>query len=207
MAFEITNKDTKPKFGRQAVILDISKGMGNPDLLIYAGVFTVMAVASLYLFYYFREKKELEGAAQARPVEMSPVPSASRETLPLRLQAYERLVLLTDRIALQNLVTRIPAGEMSARQYQALLVEQIRAECDHNITQQIYVEPATWDAVMKLREQNIFIVNRLASTLPEDARGTELSRYIVELLNADPDASLHDKVRQALHFEARKLMQ
>lgn len=181
--------------------------MGGQDMLIYTGVFTVMAVASLYFFHYYREKKELEKSVQAQPAETVLVPSSSRETLPLRLQAYERLVLLTDRIALHNLVTRIPAGEMGARQYQSVLVEQIRAECDHNITQQIYVEPATWDAVMKLREQNIFIINRLASALPEDARGTELARYIVELLNADPDASLHEKVRQALHFEARKLMQ
>ncbi len=182
--------------------------MGNPDFLIYAGLFTVMAVAGLYFFYYFREKRELEREAASAPRAGTPtVATPSRETLPLRLQAYERLVLLTDRIALHNLVTRIPTGEMSARQYQSVLVEQIRSECEHNVTQQIYVEPAVWDAVMKLREQNIFIVNRLASALPEDAKGSELARYIAELLNADPDASLHEKVRQALNFEARKLMQ
>lgn len=181
--------------------------MGNQEFLIYAGVFTVMAVAAVYFYFYYREKRELERKAPAEGAGQSPPPSASRETLPLRLQAYERLVLLTDRIALHNLVTRIPAGEMDARQYQSVLVEQIRAECEHNVTQQIYVEPTTWDAVMKLREQNIFIINRLASTLPADAKGTDLARYIAELLKADPDATLHEKVRQALNFEARKLMQ
>jgi hypothetical protein len=181
--------------------------MGNQEFLIYAGVITVMAVAALYFFFYYREKRELEQAATAQPQEPKQSVNASRDTLPLRLQAYERLVLLTDRIALHNLITRLPAGEMGARHYQSVLTDQIRAECEHNITQQIYVEPATWDAVMKLREQNIFIVNRLAATLPDDAKGTDLSRYIAELLNADPDASLHEKVRQALNFEARKLMQ
>ena len=181
--------------------------MGNQEYLIYAGVITVMAVAGLYFYFYYREKRELERGAAAQPREPAQTANVSKDTLPLRLQAYERLVLLTDRIALHNLITRLPAGEMDVRQYQSVLIEQIRAECEHNTTQQIYVEPATWDAVMKLREQNIFIVNRLASTLPADAKGTDLARYIAELLNADPDASLHEKVRQALNFEARKLMQ
>jgi hypothetical protein len=181
--------------------------MGNQEFLIYAGVLTVMAVAALYFFFYYREKRELDRTASVKPTEPAQNVGAPRETLPLRLQAYERLVLLTDRIALHNLITRLPSGEMSVKQYQSVLVDQIRAECEHNITQQIYVEPASWDAVMKLREQNIFIVNQLASTLPADAKGIELARYIAELLNADPDASLHEKVRQALNFEARRLMQ
>lgn len=181
--------------------------MGDQEMLIYTGVFTVMLVASLYLFYYFREKRELERNASARPAEPAPAKAPARETLAMRLQAYERLVLLTDRIALHNLVTRIPAGQMNVAQYQSALVEQIRAESEHNVTQQIYVEPSVWDAVTKLREQNIFIVNSLASALGPEAKGSELARAIAELLNADADASLHGKVLEALNFEARKLLQ
>ena len=77
---------------------------------------------------------------------------------------------------------------------------------EYNLSQQIYVAPTAWQAVSNLKEQNIYIVNQVANSLPPDAKGSELSRRIVDLLNADPQVSLHPIVLEALNFEAKKIM-
>jgi hypothetical protein len=172
--------------------------MRDNDLILYGGIFTTVLVISLYLIWWYREKNSLKKVPVAKPSETT--------TLPLKLQAYERLVLLAERIALPNLVTRIPAGDLTVRQYQSVLVEQVKAEFDHNLSQQIYVSPTAWQAVSNLREQNIFIINSIAQALPGDLKGTELARKIAELLNVDPKASMHSMVLEAINHEAKKLL-
>ena len=45
-------------------------------------------------------------------------------TRPLQLQAYERLVILTERIALPNLVSRANQPGLTAREMQLLMLER-----------------------------------------------------------------------------------
>ena len=82
-------------------------------------------------------------------------------TKPLRLQAYERLVLLAERIALPNLISRISQPGLSARDMQFLLIESIKQEYEYNASQQIYVSEAAWDAVRSLRDQNSLMINSI----------------------------------------------
>ena len=132
--------------------------------------------------------------------------STEPEMLKLRLQAYERVALLAERIALQNLLSRISNAGLSSRQMQASLIDSIKQEYDYNISQQIYVSPEVWRAVNNLKEQNIYIVNQLASTLPTQASGMDLNKHIVDYLINNSNASLHHIVLEAINFEAKKLM-
>jgi hypothetical protein len=128
---------------------------------------------------------------------------ASRQ---MQLQAYERLILLTDRIALPNLIQRVHQPGLSSREMQALLTLSIRQEFEHNITQQIYVSAEAWDAVRNYKEQNLLIVNQVGSFLPEEATGNDLNRQLLDLLVQNPKASLQNVVSEALSFEAKKLL-
>src|SRR5438132_8437975 len=116
-------------------------------------------------------------------------------SITLRLQAYERLVLLTERIALPNLIGRLSKPGISAYEMKVILVENIKQEFEYNNTQQLYVSPVSWDAVRNLKEQNIMLVNKVAASLPGTASGPELNKKILELLMAQPGA-LHDMVLQ-----------
>jgi hypothetical protein len=178
--------------------------MAREDIILYAGILSVAAVVALYFFYWNRERKGVD-AKPATPSDV-PTPAPNRETLALQLQAYERLVLLAERISLPALITRIPAGEMNARQYAAALTEQVRMESEHNFSQQIYVSELAWQSVAKLKEQNLFTLNRLLGILPAAASGRDLAMAMAELLQADPNASLHTVVLDALRKEARKLL-
>lgn len=125
----------------------------------------------------------------------------------LKLQAYERLVLLTERIALPNLITRLAQPGISAFEMKVILTENIKQEFEYNSTQQLYVSSISWDAVRNLKEQNIMIVNKMAEILPADASGADLNKKIIELMMAQPGGSLHEMVLEALNFEAKKLIQ
>src|SRR5205823_5936451 len=81
----------------------------------------------------------------------------NNETIKLRLQAYERLTLLGERIALQNLISRMPYAGLTARQMQQALVDAIKSEYEYNISQQVYVSADAWRAINNLKEQNIYI--------------------------------------------------
>jgi hypothetical protein len=130
----------------------------------------------------------------------------NNETIKIRLQAYERLTLLGERIALQNLIARTPNAGLSARQMQSALVEAIKGEYEYNISQQVYVSPEAWRAINNLKEQNIYIINQLATTLPFQASAMDLNKQIIDYLMSNPKASLHSIVLEALNFEAKKIM-
>ena len=126
--------------------------------------------------------------------------------LSMQLQAYERLLILVDRIALPNVITRINQPASSAREMQLLLTQNIRSEFDYNITQQIYVSAEAWNSVKNLKEQNLLIINQLANVLPPNATGLDLNKLILEFLMTDKKGTLHEVVSDVLSYEAKKLM-
>lgn len=153
-----------------------------------------------YIFWRERSKsgKTSEGASEEKSPAFNP-----RQ---LQLQAYERLILLTERIALPNLISRMNQPGISGRDMQMMLTHTIRQEFDHNITQQLYVSAEAWDAVKNLKEQNMHIINQVASFLPADVSGGDLNRQLLEMIVQNPKASLHNVVAEVLSFEAKKLM-
>lgn len=103
-----------------------------------------------------------------------------KQTLPLRLQAYERLTLFLERIQPGPLVLRLHKSNMSAASLHGQLVGTIREEFEHNVSQQVYVGDKVWDAVRQAKEETIRLVNMSFSQVEADRPGTELSRRIFE---------------------------
>lgn len=124
----------------------------------------------------------------------------------LQLQAYERLVILTERIALPNLINRIYQPHFSAKEMQSLLLENIRQEFDYNTSQQIYVSQKAWEGVRSLRDQNMLIINSIAKTLSPDASAGDLNRQIIEAMMSEEKAALHSYVSATLNEEAKRIL-
>jgi hypothetical protein len=114
--------------------------------------------------------------------------------------------LLADRIALPNLISRTNQPGLNVHEMQHILLQTVRQEFDHNITQQIYVSPEAWDAIRNLKEQNMLIINQVASFLPATASGQDLNKALLEMVMQNPKASLHHIVSDALSFEAKKIL-
>jgi hypothetical protein len=127
--------------------------------------------------------------------------------VPLQLQAYERLVLLVERISLPALISRTTHPGLSAKEMQVQLNENIKQEFEYNASQQIYVSAIAWEAVRNLRDQNMLIVNQVANLLPPDATAGDLNKKVLEVIMQQQDAALHTIVLNAINYEAKKLMQ
>ena len=167
--------------------------MDNSTLgLIFSAAALLISMITFYLLKTNRQGKK--------------VTEPPFSTRPLQLQAYERLVVLAERIALPNLVSRVNQGGMSAKEMQLMLLESIKQEFEYNSSQQIYVSPVAWQAVNNLKEQNMLIINQVAQVLPADAKGIDLNKTIMEIILAQNKNALHTIVLDALNYEARKLM-
>jgi hypothetical protein len=181
---------------------------------VFALVTTTQIVISLIIafalgvtlaYFLWKQRKEAKTA-----LEQHHQPAAGRAagspSIQLQLQAYERLILLADRIALPNLISRVNQPGLSGKDMQIVLTTNIRQEFEHNVTQQIYVTTEAWEAVRNLKDQNLLIINQVASFLPAEASGQDLNRAILEMLVQTPKASLHNIVSDVLSYEAKKLM-
>ena len=166
--------------------------MNSTDISIILSVTAII----LALFAVFAHK--------FRPPVKSP--AAKFDSMPMQLQAYERLVLLTERIALPNLISRLSQPGISAYEMKIILTENIKQEFDYNSTQQLYVSQVSWDAVRNLKEQNIMVINQVSGTLPPTASAADLNKKILEVLMSQPNGALHELVAQALNYEAKKIM-
>lgn len=101
--------------------------------------------------------------------------------LPIRLQAGERLCLLLERVRPNNLIRRVNTANYTARELHRLLIEEVREEFNHNLSQQVYFSDETWDSVQNAIEQVITLINRALQDLGEEAVGMDLNKRIFQL--------------------------
>lgn len=99
-----------------------------------------------------------------------------------RLEAYQRVILLMERINPHSLIMRNYNPKQSASEFQAGLLSSIRNEFDHNVAQQMFISLPAWDMVKKSKEETIKIINLAAKQLEEKATAQDLSTKIFELV-------------------------
>jgi hypothetical protein len=165
----------------------------NTLSLIISLVALVVALGTFFLWNQQNNKKPAEN-------------TESFSTRPTQLQAYERLAILAERLSLSNLVSRNYRPNISAKEMQMVLIENIRQEYDHNISQQIFVSQIAWDTINKLKDQNLLIINQVAATLSAEASGNDLNKAILDFTMMQNSEPLHKIVLEAISFEAKKLM-
>jgi hypothetical protein len=142
------------------------------DILKY----TIAGVGVVWIAFYL-VKPYLERDEKIQLLEFRK--TISNQTLPLRLQAYERLVLFIERVNPANMLLRLNATSYSAHELYSLAVEEIRNEFQHNITQQIYVSGRAWSVVKHVKEDTLGIINNALRSLPDTASGLDLSKTIL----------------------------
>jgi len=99
---------------------------------------------------------------------------------PVRLQAYERVVLFLERITPESLIMRVNKTGYTCLQLQSELLQAIRSEFEHNLSQQIYITQGAWEMVKIARGRTIQMINSIADKLPKESPAINLSKAILE---------------------------
>ncbi|MFW6223235.1 MAG: hypothetical protein ACOC3T_06455 [Bacteroidota bacterium] len=121
---------------------------------------------------------------------------------PLRLQAYERVILFLERISPESMLMRVNKSGMNAHDLQRELLRTIRAEYEHNISQQIYLSSKSWAVIKKAKENLIQIINTSAGKVGSKEPALKLSQIILETImneTKSPTAIAIEQIKKEVH--------
>ena len=141
-----------------------------------------LSISGLIVFAttYYVLKQMLD--TQYRRKELELRRELKQSMTPNRVNAYERLLLLLERIHPSELVLRTHKKGMKSLTFQAELVKAVRDEFQHNLTQQMYISNTAWNLIKNAKEETIKLINIASSQLPKDASGVDLSNAIFQIM-------------------------
>jgi hypothetical protein len=112
-----------------------------------------------------------------------------KDTLPLRLQAYERMTLFLERINPSQLLVRISPISKDKIDYQNYIIAQIEQEYEHNLAQQIYVSEECWSIINTAKNATIQMI-LLATKNEKITDANQLRELILHDLLAKPSPNI-----------------
>lgn len=165
------------------------------DLLVLSfGIFIA------FLAVYYVLKNEIVSFLEIKNLRSKKQDHA--HLLPLRLQAHERLIVFVERLNPSNLLVRLHQQGIELATLHAGILNEIKSEYQHNITQQLYVDNVTWNVVKKLKEDTVAMINHAVIGLPNDANGIELSKSVLQhlaTLKENPYDLTIDLIKKDIH--------
>lgn len=159
----------------------------------------VLVVLVTYLLLNLLFKNE----AERRNFELK---KANNTTVtPIRLKAYERLMLLMERIHPNRvIVNKVEAG-MNCFELQQVLLSDLRREFEHNLSQQIYVSSELWESIKDAYENVIQLINTCASQCQAEESAAKLATMIIKLYDSVDETAL-DVAMQVLKDEVKEII-
>ncbi len=130
----------------------------------------------------------------------------SETTLKLRLQAYERLTIFVERMNAKSLISRYYIQQATAQDVQIAMVQGIRSEYEHNLSQQLYVSHEVWQTISTVMEQEITMLNRIGASCEMGASATEFIKKISEYIVNTESTIPTDIALETLNKEAKRIL-
>ena len=139
--------------------------MNGENVLQFFGYLLPAVVTGMVAFYFFRLHTRNEEGRRRFLLHKD----SQKETLPIRLQAYERMALFLERIAINNLVVRVAPKGQDKSSYENLLIKQIESEFEHNLSQQIYMSDECWNIIKAAKNATIQAIRSAGMSQSETA--------------------------------------
>tara|TARA_R110002124_G_scaffold63185_2_gene172497 strand:+ start:50 stop:562 length:513 start_codon:yes stop_codon:yes gene_type:complete len=99
-----------------------------------------------------------------------------KDSLPIKLQAYERLLLFCERINPVKMLLRIQPLSTETNEYLQLLIANIEQEFEHNLVQQIYISDDSWTAIYAAKSA---VINKLKQVAQNSSSANELRESVL----------------------------
>jgi hypothetical protein len=164
-----------------------------------------ITVPALVIFFTIQTllKQYLESEYKTKMLDFKQ--NQNNTTIPLRLQAYERLSLFCERISIPNLVLRLRDEGMTASGLRLAMMVSIQKEFEHNITQQVYVSDQLWQILKIARDDALNIINMVYSNVDPEGDAKAYAAAMFKYLESR-DIISTDKALFAIKKEAGLLM-
>ena len=170
-------------------IFTTKKTMSDFNFSILVSFFLASLIVGGIAFYFF--KTHIEHLQQNSRLDLKL--RYQKETLPIRIQAYERLALLTERLSLGNLVNRVKPIGNDKQAYEDLLIQTIEQEFEHNLVQQIYVSNQCWNVIKTAKNTSISRIRKtnMSDSITDAYKLREtLMRDLLDQKNSPHDLAL-----------------
>jgi len=122
-------------------------------------------VTGFVAFYFFRLHTKNEEGRRRFLLHKD----TQKNTLPIRLQAYERMALFLERIAIPSLVVRVAPKAADKNAYEKLLIQSVETEFDHNLSQQIYMTDECWNIIKAAKSAIVQQIRKAAMSETDSA--------------------------------------
>lgn len=133
----------------------------------------------VFLTVYFIMKTYLDRQYQMQLLQFKK--DRKNTTTPIKLQSYERLSLLCERISIPNLVLRIKTQGASSAALRVSLLMAVQQEFEHNISQQIYVSDQLWEILKLARIETIELINSVSDKVDPKADSAQLAAALINV--------------------------
>jgi len=162
-----------------------------------------ITIPSLVVFFtaYFVLKVVLQKDNENKRIQM--VLQNQKIITPLRLQAYERVILFLERISPNSVIIRLQTPNMTVQQLHKEMLIVIRTEFEHNLSQQLYLSVESWEQVRNAKEKTIKLINSCVQSLNPNDDALKLSQAIFETL-IEVDKS---PIQEAIVFIKKEIQQ
>ncbi len=157
----------------------------------------LIPAGAVFAAAYFLVKRFLDNDQKRREHELKK--SAQGLITPLKIQAYERIVIFLERINPNSLVIRVNKNGMNSRQLHSELINAVKTEYEHNLSQQIYVSYGAWELVKNAKEEVVQLINISSSKVASEANSSELAIMILNIT-----ANLNKKLPNEIALEYLK---
>lgn len=157
------------------------------EILLEIVKITVPALI-VYFTAYQLLSKFFENKLQQRSLEIKQ--QTKEQSLPMRMNAYERLALLCERISIPNLLLRLRGDTKTAQDLRMAMLMTVQQEFEYNLSQQIYVSQKLWEIIKIARDNTVSIIEELAKQHPASASSKDLATLYLSHLQQHPELSL-----------------
>lgn len=155
------------------------------EILLYA---VPALITGLIAYYFFKEHTKNEDGRRRFLLHKD----IQVNTLPIRLQAYERMALFCERISPNKLIIRVNPLSSDKDSYESLLIATIEQEFEHNLSQQIYLSDECWNIITASKNATIQLIRKASLSDKTDSADKLREVVLSEMMErrAPSDAAL-----------------
>lgn len=136
----------------------------------------VLLIAIMIILNHFAKREKTK-------LKFDLIKANNKLITPVKLQAYERIVLFLERIRPDALALRLTKSKMTSKQIQIQMLSTIRNEFNHNLSQQLYLSDETWAAVVYAKEQITRMVNFTGTKVDTKTVSQAFTSVLIEMYN------------------------